>query len=100
MLFDGLSIYVRHTLNSVPWHIHFNLKHVIFIHYKILFAGILYTGIIRRYGPGVCVICGSVIAFLGLFVSSFAINLAMVIVFTGVVGGEYNVRSSIDSYTI
>ena len=46
---------------------------------------------VRRYGPGICVICGTIAACLGLFISSFATNLPMVIVFTGILGGrEYN----------
>ena len=54
-----------------------------------LFSGFLFTKSINTYGTGPCVIVGSVVACLGFVISSFAVNLPMVIILIGLLSGMY-----------
>ena len=53
----------------------------------MLCGGILFTNIIKRFGPGMCSFIGIVTIGTGFFLSIFAANITMVIVFVGAIGG-------------
>ncbi|XP_060576804.1 monocarboxylate transporter 3-like [Ruditapes philippinarum] len=50
-------------------------------------SGILFTGLIHRFGPGVCIMFGGLMGCVGLFVSAFTGELSLIIICTGVVAG-------------
>ncbi|WAR10912.1 MOT6-like protein [Mya arenaria] len=50
-------------------------------------GGIIFTSLIRRFGPGRSIMVGAAVGTIGLFCSSFAKNLPAVIILTGVVAG-------------
>ena len=60
----------------------------------MFFLGLIFTKAITRFGTGPCVFTGSIVTLVGFVISSLAVNVPMIIVFTGVVAGKtfLNVR--------
>ncbi|XP_053383060.1 monocarboxylate transporter 13-like [Mercenaria mercenaria] len=50
-------------------------------------SGIMFTWMIKKFGPGVCITIGASVSAIGLFASAFADNLVTITVCTGVITG-------------
>ena len=53
----------------------------------MLLGGVFFTGLIQKYGPGAGNIAGSLVLCISFLVGSFSVNIFMVIVFAGLLGG-------------
>ncbi|XP_053400075.1 uncharacterized protein LOC123557733 isoform X3 [Mercenaria mercenaria] len=51
-------------------------------------GGIIFSGMIRKVGPGISIVIGSVVCCIGLLASSFATGLVTIIMCTGVISGN------------
>ncbi|XP_045181810.2 monocarboxylate transporter 9-like [Mercenaria mercenaria] len=50
-------------------------------------SGILIAGVMKKFGPGICIAVGCLISGIGLFASAFASRLEAIILCTGVISG-------------
>ncbi|XP_045182836.2 monocarboxylate transporter 13-like [Mercenaria mercenaria] len=50
-------------------------------------SGIIFTGMIHKFGPGACIMFGGLVGCIGMFVCAFARGLILIILCTGIVAG-------------
>lgn len=52
-------------------------------------SGILFTSVIKKIGPGPCIMFGSVVGSIGILISAFASSIWTIVVCVGAISGTF-----------
>jgi len=65
-----------------------SLTHTLTFVICVVILGILFTGTIKKHGPGRCSMVGAMVGTLGFLVGGFATNIWTIVTFIGIIAGK------------